>query len=43
MEEAKGVKMRVLKAFAKVMVFTYVSPIIKDLGRVARPHSWATS
>lgn len=35
MEVARGVKMRVLKAFAKVMGFTYVSPIIKDLGRGA--------
>lgn len=42
MEEARGVGMRVLKAFAKVMGFTYVSPI-KDLGRVASLHSWAIS
>lgn len=31
LEEARGVKMRVLKAFAKVMGFTYVSPIRKAL------------
>lgn len=37
LEEARGVEMRALKAFARVMGFTLVTQIIKALGREIHP------